>query len=140
MTQDKLLTDARDIAALVVRTGERVKADFAHAVLAHDVPPPLARAILLLEEPAPMGCLANQLSCDQSYVTRIADDLAKRGLVNRAPGDDRRVQVLTLTPEGELLKNMLAEAVSVESVVSSELSPREQEQLRTLLTRILDAS
>lgn len=140
MTPDDLGANSRDLAALIVRTGERVKADFAHAVLAHDIPPPLARAILLLEEPAPMGCLANQLSCDQSYVTRIADDLAKRGLVHRAPGDDRRVQVLTLTPEGVLLKNMLADAVAVDSAVSSALSPLEQEQLRALLTRILEIS
>ena len=140
MTQDDSRANSHNLAALVVRTGERVKADFAQAVLAHDVPPPLARAILLLNEPAQMGCLASQLSCDQSYVTRLADDLVKRGLVTRAPGDDRRVQVLTLTPAGALLKDQLAEAVSVESAVSSALSPHEQEQLRSLLTRILEIS
>ncbi|NDE18381.1 MarR family transcriptional regulator [bacterium] len=88
--------------------------------------------------PAPMGCLASQLSCDQSYVTRLADDLVKRGLVTRAPGDDRRVQVLTLTPAGIALKNQLAQAVSVDKAVSSALTPVEQEQLSALLTRILN--
>jgi len=138
MPHDDAKENSRNLAALVVRSGERVKADFARAVLAHDVPPPLARAILLLNEPAPMGCLASQLSCDQSYVTRLADDLVRRGLVTRAPGDDRRVQVLTLTPAGVALKNQLAQAVSVDSAVSSALTPVEQEQLSALLTRILD--
>lgn len=138
MTQAESPVHLLDLATLVVRAGERAKADFAQVVMAHDVPPPLARAILLLGEPAPMGCLASQMSCDQSYVTRLADDLVKRGLVTRAPGDDRRVQVLSLTPAGIALKNELVEAVASDSTVVTALTPAEQEELRKLLTRILN--
>lgn len=140
VTEQDVLANSRELAALVVRTAERVKADFAHAVSALDFPPPLARALLLLGEPATMGCLAGQLSCDQSYVTRLADDLERRGLVTRAPGEDRRVQMLALTTDGVAVKSQLAQAVSIESSVMSALTKDEQNQLHALLIRILDAS
>lgn len=123
----------------MVRASERVKSDFARAVAAFDFPPALARAVLLLDQPAQMGCLATQMSCDQSYITRLADDLVKRGLATRAPGADRRVHVLTLTSAGQDLKAKLATAVSRESSVGTALTPTQQSELSVLLSGIVNA-
>ena len=51
------------------------------------------------------GCNANYiarlLQCDKAMVTRLLNDLVKKGLVIRTPDpEDRRIFSLTLTPEG----------------------------------------
>ena len=108
MTEDPL-TEARELAFLLVRAAERAKDDFAHAISGFDVSVPVARALLTLDSPAPMRVLADQLSCDQSYVTSLADDLEARGLATREAGQDRRVKVLTLTPKGRALRHTVSD-------------------------------
>src|SRR2546427_11029424 len=53
------------------------------------------------DRPIPMGRIAEALACDASNVTGLIDRLESRGLVRRQPSaDDRRGQVLELTPAG----------------------------------------
>jgi DNA-binding MarR family transcriptional regulator len=60
------------------------------------------RAHLFRERP--MGEVADAMCCDPSNVTTMIDRLQGRGLVERTPGsEDRRVKVLSLTPEGRAL-------------------------------------
>src|SRR3954447_18010629 len=58
-------------------------------------------ALQALEEPTPMGKLADMLHCDSSNITGITDRLEQRGFVERkAAGHDRRVKLLVLTRKG----------------------------------------
>ncbi|TXH41718.1 MAG: MarR family transcriptional regulator [Actinobacteria bacterium] len=136
MTEDPLV-EARELAFLLVRAAERTKADFGHAISGFDVSLPVARALLTLDSPVPMRALADQLACDQSYITSLADYLEARGLVTREPGQDRRVKVLTLTPKGVALRAELSGTVARTSAVMMRLSPAQRDDLRSLLAALV---
>ena len=77
--------------------------------LAHelDLAPMQLHALRLIEPGAevPMGALAQSLFCDPSNVTGIVDRLETRGLIaRRGAAQDRRVKMLTLTAEGERVR------------------------------------
>lgn len=54
-----------------------------------------------LMESAPITRLAQELFTDQTTLTRNLKLLEQRGLVAIAPGDDRRVKLVSLTVEGQ---------------------------------------
>ena len=107
------LAEAGRLAQLLVDIAKQAMADFAATVGELGLPVHLARAIVLLGNPAPMRDLADQLNCDRSYITSLADQLEERGLVSRAVGDDRRVKLLTLTDAGvDILESALKSVLS----------------------------
>jgi DNA-binding MarR family transcriptional regulator len=57
-------------------------------------------ARLEVEGPAAVGHLAARLAMDRTTLAREAAPLVEAGLVEEAPGEDRRSRVLALTPEG----------------------------------------
>jgi DNA-binding MarR family transcriptional regulator len=57
-------------------------------------------ARLEVEGPATVGRLAARLAMDRTTLAREAAPLVEAGLVEEAPGQDRRSRVLALTPEG----------------------------------------
>lgn len=128
---------AREIAVRLVHVAERLKADFAEAVAPFELSVPAARALLLLDEPAPMRVLSERLACDQSYITRIADELETRGLVQRSPGVDRRVQMLTLTRAGTRMRDDVYTAVTANNRVQLRLSRADREALDKVLERLI---
>jgi DNA-binding MarR family transcriptional regulator len=67
------------------------------------------------------------------------NELADRGLVDRAPDpDDRRRNVITLTPAGRRLLHRLDRRVAqIQDELLAPLSPPERDQLAELLGRIL---
>jgi DNA-binding MarR family transcriptional regulator len=70
------------------------------------------KALLVLElnEPRPMGALAEALHCDASTGTWLVDGLEEKGIVERqALPTDRRVKTVALTPLGEKTKATLLE-------------------------------
>lgn len=136
-SQEDPLVEARRMAALLVSATEFVRAEFAAAVAPFDLPLATARALLLLDAPAPMRALAEHMSCDQSYITLIADDLEERALVTREPGSDRRVKVLTLTKTGAQTRAKLAGAVAQRSPIMAHLSVEDRAALDRLLTAVM---
>jgi DNA-binding MarR family transcriptional regulator len=135
--QEDLLEEARRMASLLQRAAEQVRADFALSVAPFDLPVATARALLLLDAPSAMRFLAEHMACDQSYVTGLADDLERRGLVTREPGDDRRVKVLTLTKAGAALRSKLSRAVARQSPVMIRLGSADRVTLERLLNTLL---
>ena len=129
---------ARGIAVRLVRTAERVKADFAEAIAPFGLSVPAARALLLMDEPVPMRMLSDRLACDQSYITRIADELEEHALIQRAPGADRRVQLLSLTAAGRRARGRIFKAATANNRLALRLAPAEREALDALLERLLD--
>jgi DNA-binding MarR family transcriptional regulator len=66
--------------------------------------------VLELDEPRPMGAMAEALVCDASTVTWLVDSLEERGIVERRPlPTDRRVKTVVLTPLGAKTKAELVE-------------------------------
>ena len=120
----------------------RQKRRFLIAASALDLHPGQAGALMNMTPgtPVAMHQLADQLGCDNSNVTGIADRLEARGLIARQPYEqDRRVRHIVLTPQGARLRQKLAEEMGGPPQGLARLSPGEQRQLRDLLRRVLDA-
>jgi DNA-binding MarR family transcriptional regulator len=94
------------------------------------------KAFLVLQpdEPKSMGELAGIWACDASNATWMVDRLEERGWVQRqAKPGDRRVKTVVLTPDGEKMKTLLVERISVPPEALLELDRASLEQLRDAL-------
>jgi MarR family transcriptional regulator, lower aerobic nicotinate degradation pathway regulator len=99
------------------------------------------RLLAALDEfgPASHATLGRRTDMDRSDVVAALNELAARGLVERAADpDDRRRNVITVTPAGrarlEELDDLLA---GVQDQLLMPLSGRERRVLTDLLTRVL---
>src|ERR1700678_584395 len=85
----------------LMQRGERLAERF-------DVPVSYMKALRRVGTALSMKELGQQLHCDPSFVTMIADALEQRGLARREPGTvDRRIKNLVLTPHGLEVKAKL---------------------------------
>ncbi|MBU2668883.1 MarR family transcriptional regulator [Actinoplanes bogorensis] len=130
--------EAGRLSQLLIGIAEQARADFMATVAEFGLPVPLARVLVLLSTPAPMRDLAEQLHCDRSYITGLADQLEERGLITRIPGQDRRVKLLTLTEAGESLRDRVSEAVAEQNIILRRLTDDERRTLAPLLERLYD--
>jgi DNA-binding MarR family transcriptional regulator len=100
--------------------------------------PPQWFALQALDDPTPMGKLAETLHCDSSNVTGITDRLEQRGLVERQNAEgDRRVKLLVLTPAGRRLRERIQSRLAVPPEALTRLSSADQRALRDLMRRAL---
>lgn len=136
--QEARLQEANELSRMLVQVTEQAKADFTEVAESLGLPVHLARAVVQLPEPAPMRDLADRLACDRSYVTSIADQLEERGLLERIPGSDRRVKLLTLTREGTKVRDEISREVSEHALVLQRLDDNQRAALRPLLEAMLD--
>ncbi len=98
-----------------------------------------AICLRLLDEPRPMGELANAMHCDNSNITGIVDRLEEKGLVERRPADhDRRVKLIAPTPEGASLRETLNRALAEPPPALLELSDADLHALRDILQRAVE--
>ena len=125
--------EAGRLAELLIGIAEQAKADFAATVGSLGLTVPLARAIVLLATASPMRDLAEQLHCDRSYITSLADQLEERGLVTRVPGEDRRFKLLALTEAGSAVRDQIAAAVAERNMLLLRLTDDERQTLAPLL-------
>ncbi len=90
-------------------------------------------------EPASQQQVADRLGVDRTTMVAIIDALEAKGMIARRPdADDRRRNVVELTPAGQdLLRRATAASDAAEAELLAPLSPEESEQLRELLTRVL---
>jgi len=88
---------------------------------------------------ASLGEIARRQRMDAPTASRIAEGLARRGLVRTAPDDrDRRALRILLTAHGIRLAQRIAPiAASVRSAVVRGLSRREQDALRAALRTVI---
>src|SRR5215216_2835395 len=99
---------------------------------------PLAHALRVLDpgRPRPMGELADELLCDASNVTALADRLEGKGLAERQPDPgDRRVKALVLTAEGKRVREQVFEVMSEPPPPIAALPVTDQRALRDILRR-----
>lgn len=99
-------------------------------------PPPVAMALKAIDEPTPMGKIADYLCCDGSTVTWIVDRLEDRGLVERQNDPrDRRVRLVALTDEGREIRNEIRAKLSQPPPAIAALPKKDQIALRDILRR-----
>lgn len=99
------------------------------------------RLLATLDEfgPASQAALGRRTGIHFSDMVATINELADRELVDRAPDpDDRRRNVITLTPAGRRLLHRLDRRVAqIQDELLAPLSPPERDQLTQLLGRIL---
>lgn len=90
-------------------------------------------------ESVPMNTLSCMLLCDASNVTGIVDRLLTQGYIKREENPkDRRVKMITLTPEGESLRSVLLEEIAhYELPEISRLTGAQRAELKAMLGVIL---
>jgi DNA-binding MarR family transcriptional regulator len=95
------------------------------------------KAVHRLGDAVAMKELGDQMHCDRSFITMIADSLEERGLAKREPNSvDRRIKNLVLTPEGLELKRRLEAALVTRMPWSTALDTKERAQLLRLIRKI----
>ena len=111
---------------------------FIAAVAEFGLWPPQFFALQQLDEPRPMGKLAELLHCDSSNVTGITDRLEERGLVRRESADyDRRVKLLVLTDEGLKVRKQIEARLAAPPDAIEALAAADKRALRDILRRAL---
>lgn len=130
-----------EINDLVKSIGAWMRSHFVTTVAGAGLTPPQALALLELDEPMPMGALAEGLAFDASYITDIADQLEARGLLERrSDPSDRRKKILALTDEGVSVRTEIWENLnSKQGLTTAGLSEDEQRTLRNLLRKVMAA-
>ncbi|GAA4530847.1 MarR family winged helix-turn-helix transcriptional regulator [Amycolatopsis samaneae] len=89
------------------------------------------------EQPPSMKALAGRLHCNAPNLTFVSNQLADRGLVERAVDPaDRRSRVLVLTAKGRQVRAEVIRA-ALEKTPLAALDDGELRQLLTLLNRVL---
>lgn len=95
---------------------------------------PLARMLLLLDEPMRMHAIADVAGCEPSHVTGLAAQLEQAGLARRRVDPaDRRARQLELTAKGRRLRATLLPALLEGAPVLSTLDDDQVERLLELI-------
>lgn len=132
---------AREAWKLLFELGRKKHGRLSAALAELELTPAQGHALRLLEpdRPLAMSELAEALYCHASNVTGIVDRLEARGLVERRPGQDRRVKTLALTEAGADVRERVVELMSAPPPEIAALSAADQRALRDILTRALAA-
>jgi DNA-binding MarR family transcriptional regulator len=85
----------------------------------------------------PLGELSQRMMVSNGNITGLVDRLAEQGLIRRKPApNDRRVQIVCLTPEGQRSFRTMARAnADWVGELFAGLSPRDVEALMALLAK-----
>jgi DNA-binding MarR family transcriptional regulator len=96
---------------------------------------------VLLSEPVSITQLAEGLYSDQTTVTRNVKLLEKQGLVAIAPGIDRRIKLVSLTPDGKaLLEQALPMWEQVQAELKHQFGEQKWQALLSLLSEVTTLS
>jgi DNA-binding MarR family transcriptional regulator len=127
---------------LLNRAGARIAASFGEEVRPLGATLQIWRVLAALHEHdgRRMGDLAETTSIEMSTLTRLVDNMEKKGLVSRSrDAADARVVVLHVASAGRrLTQRILPIAERYEKVALAGFDAREAEQLRRALRRLYD--
>lgn len=131
---------SQEILGLVAALGQRMRAHFAKVTADYGLSPMEGKALFALDEPLPMGELADALYCDASYVTGITNRLEEQGLVERkVDTGDRRIKRLVVTEKGAELRYAMWLRSEQDLPATAGLAAEERMALRNLLKRTMEA-
>jgi DNA-binding MarR family transcriptional regulator len=136
----KVTREAREATELLIEILHVNKRRFQAASKDFGLTPQQTVVVLNLPpgQPMPMNAFAEILMCDASNVTGIVDKLEARGLVRREQGEDRRVKVLRLTPDGEGLHTTLKERMLTPPDWIADLERDDLRALRDCLRKVAE--
>jgi DNA-binding MarR family transcriptional regulator len=85
---------------------------------------------------------AERLNIDRNTASLLVEQLAKKGLVAReVDAADRRVRLLSLTPQGEKIYARLRPAfIAVNEKILAPINARERKLLKDLLVRVIEGN
>jgi DNA-binding MarR family transcriptional regulator len=128
---DQEIFDAiAEFVGQMLQRGEKLADEFG-------VPLFCIKALHRLGDSVTMKELGEQLHCDRSFVTMIADTLEERGLDRREPHPtDRRLKNLVLTPDGLALKKRVEGVLLAQMPWSHALDVTERAQLLGLIRKM----
>lgn len=98
--------DRRDLAAMTVPLGRALMAGEQPILARHDLTmwAYIVLAALSASPSRTQAALADAIGADRTRIIAVLDDLQARGLIDRTPDPtDRRVRLLSLTPDGHRL-------------------------------------
>jgi len=126
---------------LLVQVNKALQRLLATAFAEHDLTPSHFGVLAAVSEggASTQQQLADALDLDKSHMVGFLDHLERRGLVERRrDARDRRCHRIGITPAGERLLGVLHEVDrAVQRDAFGALSPRQVDQLASLLTRVL---
>lgn len=130
----------RSIGYLIKRIGKLSTSEIEHRFAGRELTLTHWIALAMLQHGVADNCasLARQIGHDSGAMTRLADQLAARGLVQRQRGsDDRRVVKLEVTPLGrEQFKTLTPILLGVWNEALVDFEAHEVETLIALLSRL----
>lgn len=131
------------VAFLLTQLGTVAAQAFAQAVADHGLTPPLAGVLRMVRTQPGLSQLelARRLGIAPSRLVAHLDELESRGWVGRErSSQDRRVNVLVLTPAGQKAFAALGRTARAHELsFTAALTDAERDRLRTLLARLADA-
>jgi DNA-binding MarR family transcriptional regulator len=138
--------DAAEVLRAITRIGYLITRARRNDVVRAVAAVPLDRAAVMvlgqLAEAGPVrpGELAARLAVEAPHVTRQLQRLQQAGYADRVPDpDDRRAQLITLTPAGKAASDRIREAgTSGMQAALAHWPPEELHQFATLLHRMVD--
>ena len=126
-----ILDTLTSLIKLVGGVAQEIAAEF--AIAPHDL-----LAMFKLEGVLSMKELAQQMGCDASFITTVADTLERRGFVRREPSQrDRRVKYLMLTEEGLAAKERMMSQFAEKMPWGYALCDEERRCLLTLVRKMI---
>lgn len=137
--EDNLLSTYQTIN-LISQVSDQAVENFNRAIAPLGLTPNLARALLILEEPRLSKEIARELRCERSYITRITEELEKRGCITRSTGKDRRQKLICLTPAGAKKRQEIYASLRESGSPIHRLTPEERDSLMELLSKVLKDS
>ena len=127
----------------LIRTMKMLQALKAHAPRAHPEVDPLGYPLLfqLVTEPRRLSDVAAQTHCDLSTASRQVTHLVSLGLIAKGPDpQDRRAQLLSLTPAGEdVLHTLRSQRDAWLARLLADWEPQERADFTHYLARFADA-
>lgn len=137
-------TDSADrLATALIRNLKTLQAVRQSVPRPHPAVDPLSYPVLftLCHGPSRVGDLADALHSDISTVSRQASTLSEHGLIDKdADPDDRRAQLLSLSPQGqELLARVRLERAAMFAELLHDWDDDDVARFTTYLDRLSDA-
>jgi DNA-binding MarR family transcriptional regulator len=126
---------------LIRRAQQIAVALFLEETTPFDVTPPQYAALVAIAHYPGIDqrSLANAIAIDRSTIGDLVTRLEMRGLVARAPGDDRRTKSLTITPTGnDLIERIAPHVARAQDRILFGLAPAEREQFLAMLSRLVE--
>ncbi|MBB5914457.1 DNA-binding MarR family transcriptional regulator [Nocardia transvalensis] len=127
----------RELCGLVNGLAQQIADHVRERAIALGLTAAQATALRELTGPMTMRELAERMSCEPSNATFIADNLAKKGLLERREHPtDRRAKQLVLTAAGHALRDRLLELLTQDSPLAG-LDAGQQRMLQSLLEQAI---